>query len=98
MNAEELRKIAYKKMYENFKKNCDYCITTLDEKIELDAKNFGYTAIVLEHFTYNQKYVYTLDGKNFSIDKETYKEIKKYFKKKGFRVKKFWRLITISWW
>ena len=98
MNAKELRKIAYEKCEEDFKRNCDYCIATLDERIELCAKNCGYTEIVLEHFSYNPKYTYTLGSKNFFIGKETYKEIKKYFKEKGFRVKKFWRYITISWW
>lgn len=96
MKADELRKIACDKQEEKFWKNYNYCISTLDEWIEYVAKECGDTGIILNR--YRPTYLYTFRDRNFTINKETYKELKKYYKERGFKIRKLFNKITISWW
>lgn len=96
MKADELRKIACDKQEEEFWKNYNYCISTLDEWIEYVAKECGNTGITLSR--HYPTYLYTFKDRNFFINKETYKELKKYYKERGFKIRKLLNKITISWW
>lgn len=93
-SANELRKIACDKQEKDFWSNYNYCISTLDEWVEYVAKECGSTGITL-----NRPYpcLYTFRDRNFIISKETYKELKKYYKERGFKIRKFLNKITISW-
>lgn len=97
MKADELRKIACDKQEKEFWKNYNYCISTLDEWIEYVAKECGSTGITLNRI-YHTSYLYTFRDRNFIINKETYKELKKYYKERGFKIRKLLNKITISWW
>ena len=97
VDAKELKKIAGEKQELDFLVNYNDCVHRLEEITKRNAES-GYTEITLERFYRSAKHTYTIDGQNFFIDRETYKKLKKLYKENGFKVKKFWKFITISWW
>ena len=98
MKASELKEVALEKQEEDFWKNYNYCISTLDELIKYVAKECGNTGITLSRHRPTMCCIYTFRDRNFVINKETYKELKKYYKERGFKIRKFLNKITISWW
>lgn len=94
-SASELRKIALKKQEEEYQYNYNETIYRLDKIIEYRAKA-GWTWLFLtrrEHSYVHREQVF------WGINKRLFKDLKKYYKEKGFRISKgfFSRDIYIEW-
>lgn len=97
MNAKDLKQSALVKKELAFLQNYNRVIYKLDESMEFLAKELGETKIVL-HKVYKTLYEReAYDDISFLIDKKTYKTLKSYYKKKGFKVRKTMNKIIISW-
>ena len=97
VDAKELKKIAGEKQELDFLVNYNDCVHRLDGMMKRYAEN-GYTEITLDGTHHCAKYTYLVDSQVFYIDRETFHKLKKLYKENGFKIKKFWKYITISWW
>ena len=97
MKASELRKIALEKQEERFWDNYNMLIHYLNEYIEF-AAGCGSTYVKLVSACWDRG-TFLFDNHTFPINFYTYKEMKRYYKERGFKVR--WTLIgdniEISW-
>ena len=94
-SASELRKIALEKQEIDYKHHYNDTIRRIDEIIEWRAKA-GWTWLFLirrEHYYAHYEQVF------WGINKRLFKDLKKYYKEKGFRISKsfFSKDIYIEW-
>ena len=94
-NADELRKIALEKQECDYLYHLNDTICRIDEIIENRAEN-GWTWLFL--IRRDKDYIHNSHVFRW-INKEMFKELKKYYKKKGFKIGKsiFNRDIYIEW-
>jgi len=94
-SADELRKIALKKQERDYLCHLDDTIYRIDEITENRAEN-GWTWLFLVRR--DNDYIYNSHVFRW-INRKMFKELKKYYKKKGFKIGKtfFGRNIYIEW-
>jgi len=96
MNASELRKVAKEAQENSYVKSRNETVYRIDKRIKSCAE-VGKTKFVLSYNKYTENQYYNIQC--FYIDKRIFKELKKYYKERGFGFRRnfFNKDIYITW-